>query len=284
MLSLSSYTHETAPTEFVEVDGIRYAHRRFGKQAQVPILFLSYLSSNMDGWDPIVTNGLAVDNEIILFDSAGVGASGGKCPSTVAGMAKNCAAFCGALGLSNVDIVGFSLGGMIAQQLAHDHPKLVKRLILLGTGPRGGENMTFANLRPEEQEADPIAFLLAALFTPSESSQKAGREHVERLALRTQDRDLPVSSDTTKAQIEALKEWGRVPDTGRYAMLKDIPHPTLIAHGNKDIVVSSINALILAQQLPNGQLIVYPDSSHAAHYQHAGLFLKHVRLFLSERS
>jgi len=284
MKTLSNYTHETAPTEFVEAEGIRYAYRRFGKQGQVPMLFLSYLSSNMDGWDPIVTNGLAEDNEIVLFDNAGVGASGGKCPSTVAGMASNCAAFCRVLGLSRVDVVGFSLGGMIAQQLTHDNPQLVRSLILLGTGPRGGEGMEFTDLAPEEQVADPIAFLLAALFAPSESSQKAGRAHVGRLALRTENRDLDVSAGTTAAQIEALKEWGAVPATGRYAMLKDIPHPGFVVHGNKDIVVAPINALILAEHLPNAQLIVYPDSSHGAQYQHADRFLKHVRLFLNEKS
>ncbi len=283
MQSLSSYTHETVPTEFVEAQGIRYAYRRFGKQGQVPLLFLAYLNSNMDGWDPIVTNGLAEDNEVILFDNAGVGASGGQCPTTVPAMAQNCAAFCVALGLSSIDVVGFSLGGMIAQQLAHDHPQLVMRLILLGTGPRGGEGMEFNDLAPEESVADPIAFLLAALFTPSQASQSAGHAHVERLGSRTRDRDLPVADVTSAAQVEALKEWGKVPATGRYEMLRNIPHPTLIVHGNQDIVVQPINGLILAQHLPNAQLMVYTDSSHAAHYQHADLFLKHARIFLSGR-
>jgi pimeloyl-ACP methyl ester carboxylesterase len=284
MQSSSNYTHETAPTEFVEVQGIRYAYRRFGKQGQSRLLLLGYLSSNMDAWDPNVTNGLAENNEIILFDNAGVGASGGTCRSTVAEMAKVCAAFCGALGLTNLDIVGHSLGGMIAQQLAQDYPELVRGLILLGTGPRGGEGMSFTNIRPEEQKADPIAFLLAAFFAPTESSQSAGRAHVARLALRTQDRDLPVSAGATQTQIEALKEWGAVPSTGRYAMLGNIPQPTLIIHGNKDIVVGPINALILAEQLPNAQMIVYPDSSHGAQDQHADRFLKHAGLFLAEQS
>ncbi len=283
MNSLNGYNHVTVPTDFVEAEGIRYAYRRFGKQGQKTLLLLGYLSSNMDAWDPTVTNGLAENNEIILFDNAGVGASGGTCRSTVAEMAKDCAAFCSALGLTNLHIVGHSLGGMIAQQLAQDYPQLVRGLILLGTGPRGGEGMSFTNIRPEEQEADPIAFLLAAFFAPTESSQSAGRAHVARLALRMQDRDLPVSASTTRTQIEALKEWGAVPSTGRYATLRNIPNPTLIVHGNKDIVVGPINALILAQQLPNAQLVVYPDSSHGAQDQHAHRFLKHVGLFLGEQ-
>jgi pimeloyl-ACP methyl ester carboxylesterase len=283
MNSLNSYNHATVPTEFVEAEGIRYAYRRFGKQGQKTLLLLGYLSSNMDAWDPTVTNGLAENNEIILFDNAGVGASGGTCRSTVAEMAKDCAAFCSALGLTHLHILGHSLGGMIAQQLAQDYPELVRGLILLGTGPRGGEGMSFTNIRPEEQEADPIAFLLAAFFAPTESSQCAGRAHVARLALRTQDRDFPASASTTRTQIDALQEWGAVPSTGRYAMLRNIPHPTLIIHGNKDIVVEPINALILAEQLPNAQLIVYPDASHGAQDQHAHRFLKHVGLFLAEQ-
>ena len=154
-------------------------------------------------------------------------------------------------------------------------------MILLGTGPRGGEGMTFTELSPEEQ-ADPVAFLLGAFFSPSKASQTAGREYMKRLEFRNQDRDLPVSRNSAVAQLAAIREWGTIPSTGRYATLKKITHPTLIVHGNKDIVVAPINALLLAEHLPNAQLIVYADSSHGAHYQHARLFLEHVKLFLSE--
>jgi pimeloyl-ACP methyl ester carboxylesterase len=124
------YTHETAPTQFVEADGIRYAFRRFGKAGTVPLLFLGYFNSNLDAWDPAVTNSLAADHEVILFDNAGVGASGGETPYTVAEMMPHCVALLCALGLKSILVVGFSLGGMIAQQLALDHPDLVQRLIL----------------------------------------------------------------------------------------------------------------------------------------------------------
>lgn len=280
---MSNYTHETVPTKFVEAEGMRYAYRRFGKAGKVPLLFLEYFNSNMDGWDPAVTNSLAANLEIILFDNAGVGGSGGETPYTVVEMMQHCIAFCRAVGLNAIHIVGFSLGGMIAQQLALERPDLVGRLILLGTGPRGGEGMTFTELSPEEQ-ADPIAFLLGAFFSPSEASQAAGREYVKRLGSRKRDRDLPVSSNSAVAQLAAIREWGTIPSTGRYDTLKNITHPTLIVHGNKDIVVAPVNALILAEHLPNAQLIVYPDSSHGAHYQHARTFLQHVNLFLSEES
>jgi pimeloyl-ACP methyl ester carboxylesterase len=278
---MSNLTHQTVPTQFVESNSIRYAYRRFGKPAGTPLLFLEYFNSNMDGWDPAVTNRLAADHEVILFDNAGVGASGGETPSTVVEMTEDCVAFCGALGLKAIHVVGFSLGGMIAQELALEQPQLVQRLILLGTGPRGGEGMTFTELSAEEQ-ADPVAFLLGAFFSPSETSQSAGREYMKRLDSRTNDRDLPVSRNSAEAQLAAIREWGTIPATGRYSTLRNITHQTLIVHGNHDIVVAPINALILAEHLPNAQLIVYSDSNHGAYSQHAKLFLEHVKLFLSE--
>jgi pimeloyl-ACP methyl ester carboxylesterase len=274
------HTHETAPTQFVEADGIRFAYRRFGKPGTIPLLLLGYYNSNMDGWDPDVTNNLAADHEVILFDNAGVGASGGKTPHIVAEMTKHCFAFCRALGLKQIHVVGFSLGGMIGQQLALEHPQLVGRLILLGTGPRGGEDMTFTELSPEEQ-ADPVAFLLGAFFSPSEASQAAGREYIKRLESRKNDRDFPVSRDSAVGQLDAIREWGTIPPTERYATLKSITQPTLVVHGNKDIVVIPINAFILAEHLPNAQLIMYPDSNHAAYSQFAENFLENARLFLS---
>lgn len=277
---MSNYTHETVPTQFIEAERVRYAYRRFGRAGTVPLLFLGYFNSNMDAWDPAVTNSLAADHEVILFDNAGVGASGGETPHSVTETTRHCVGFCRALGLKRIHVVGFSLGGMIAQQLAAEHPDLVQRLILLGTGPRGGESLTFTELSAEEQK-DPVAFLLGAFFSPSLASQAAGREYIKRLEYRRQDRDLPVARNSAEAQLAAIREWGTIPASGRYASLQKITQPTLIVHGNKDVVVGPINALILAEQLPNAQLIVYPDSSHGAQYQHATTFLQHVKLFLN---
>ena len=238
-------THETVPTTFVEARGIRYAYRRFGRAGAAPLLCLGYFNSNMDGWDPLVMNALAFDHEVILFDYPGVGASEGTTPPTVSSsqttllpsaVRSNCTQF--TLWVS-------PLGGIIAQQLALGHPNLVKRLILLGAGPRGGENMTFTELSAEEQ-TDPVAFLLSAFFTPSEESQKAGRVYMKRLESRREDRDLPVSREAAIAELAAIKEWGMIPATDRYATLNH-PAPTLIVHGNKDIVVTPINAFILAE-------------------------------------
>jgi pimeloyl-ACP methyl ester carboxylesterase len=277
---MSSYSHETAPTRFVETEGVRFAYRRFGKSGSLSLLFLQYVNANLDDWDPLVTNGLALDHDVILFDNAGVGSSGGDTPNTVLEMARQVVAFCRALGLKEIDAVGFSLGGMIVQQLAHDHPEMLRRIILLGTGPRGGEGMTFTELSAEEK-ADPVRFLFDAFFAPTETSQTAGKAFLERLQWRRDDRDLSVSKKSAEGQLNAIREWGTIPSSNRYAMLEKIKQKTLIIHGNKDIVVQPINALILAERLPEAQLVVYPDSSHGAQYQHAGLFLKQANLFFN---
>jgi pimeloyl-ACP methyl ester carboxylesterase len=277
---MSSDTHENARTQFVQVGDVRLAYRRFGWRGGLPLLFLNYFAANMDDWDPKVTNGFAAERDVILFDNAGVGSSSGETPSTVAAMTKDCVDFCRALDLRNIDVVGFSLGGMIAQQLAFESPDIVRRMILMGTGPRGGEGMTFSELSPEEL-ADPVALLMSALFTPSEASKAAGRAYIERLKLRVADRDAPVSMKAAGVQLEALREWGAIPSTNRYAMLARIHQRTLIVHGSKDIVVIPINAFLRAQHLPNAQLVMYPDASHRAQSQHAEVFLEHARLFLN---
>jgi pimeloyl-ACP methyl ester carboxylesterase len=270
----------TVPTRFVEADGVRFAYRRWGEPGGTPLVFLQYFSANLDDWDPQVTDGLAADHDVILFDNTGVASSGGETPGTVSAMTRDAVSFCDALELRRVNVVGFSLGGMIAQQLALDYPDRVDRIVLLGTGPRGGEGMTFTELSAEER-ADPEQFLLSAFFSPTDASQAAGWAYLKRLAARTTDRDRPVSQGTAEAQLGAIREWGAVPSSDRYATLKRIDHPTLIVHGNKDIVVRPINAFILAEYLPDAQLIMYPDASHGAQYQHAEVFLKHAKLFLS---
>jgi pimeloyl-ACP methyl ester carboxylesterase len=279
-IRLTSETSLVVPTQYVETKGIRFAYRRWGKPNDVPLVFLNYFSGNLDDWDPKVSDGLAAEYEVILFDNAGVASSAGQTPGTVAEMTGDALTFCDTLGLKKFNIVGFSLGGMIAQQMALDHPDRVNRIILLGTGPRGGEGMTFTELSADEQ-ADPEQFLLGAFFSPSDASQAAGRAYLKRLAARTTDRDRPVSPKTAEAQLRAIREWGAVPSRDRYASLLKIKQPTLILHGTKDIVVQPINAFILSQHLPNAQLIMYSDSSHGAQYQHADLFLQHAKLFLS---
>jgi pimeloyl-ACP methyl ester carboxylesterase len=277
---MTEHTHQIAPTEFVQAGDSEVAYRRFGKRGTPPLLLLNYFAANMDDWDPKITNGFATVREVIIFDYPGVGLSSGATPSTVAAMTKDLVAFCRALGLSHCDVVGFSLGGMIAQQLASEYPDMVRRIILLGTGPRGGEGMTFTELSVDELN-DPESLLMFAFFTPSDAGNAAGRSYIERLKLRTTDRDEPVSRQAAIAQLESIREWGAIPSENRFAMLSRIHQPTLVVHGNKDVVVMPINAFLLATHLPNAELIMYPDASHGAQSQHAETFLEHTRPFLN---
>ena len=277
---MPQHLHETAPTEFVQAGDVRVAYRRFGRRGALPLLLLNYFAANIDDWDPKITNGLAAQRDVIIFDYAGIGRSTGATPSTVAAMTKDFVGFCRALDLSSFDIFGFSLGGMIAQQLAFEYPNMPRRIMLLGTGPRGGEGMTFTELAVDELD-DPVKLLMNAFFTPSDASRAAGHAYLERLKLRVTDRDEPVSRQAATAQLEAIREWGAIPSQNRFAMLDQIRQPTLIVHGNKDVVVMPINAFLLAEHLPNAQLTIYPDASHGAQSQHAEVFLEHARLFLN---
>jgi pimeloyl-ACP methyl ester carboxylesterase len=276
---MPSYMHETAPTQFVQTGNVEFAYRRLGPRGATPLLLCNYFAAHMDDWDPKVTNGFAAEHDVILFDYPGIGRSSGETPSTVAALTKHCVTFCRAMGLTQFDIVGFSLGGMIAQQLGAEYPDLLRRIILLGTGPRGGEGMVFDDLSVDELN-DTQALVMKAFFTQSEASQASGRAYMERLKSRSTDRDTPVSKQSALAELAAIREWGVIPASGRFAMLSKIRHPTLIVHGNKDVVVMPINAFLLVEHLPNAQMIMYPEASHGAQSQHAEVFLQHVKLFL----
>jgi pimeloyl-ACP methyl ester carboxylesterase len=228
------HTHNTAPTQFVEADGIRFAYRRFGNPIGTPIVLLQHFMGNLDNYDPAITDHLATDREVILTDIAGVGLSTGCAPQTVAEMARDAASLIDALGLEHVDLFGFSMGGFVAQQLTVSRPELVRRLILVGTGPRGGEG-------------------------------------VGQLA--------PVSQATVAAHRAAAAEWG----AGSFDYLEAIPHPTLIVNGNNDIVVATVNSYVLQQNLPNAELILFPDSNHGSHFQFAEQFNRFLSDFVDLR-
>lgn len=262
---------------------MRYAYRRFGKAGGVPLIFLQHFRGTMDNWDPAVTNGLAEAHEVILFDNAGVGLSRGATPDSVEAMAAHVVAFVKALGLAKVDVLGFSLGGFVAQQAASDRPDLFRRVILAGTGPRGGSGMK--GFTPEVAEAathmpaggDDLLFLF---FQPTETSQAAGRAFLGRLMARKLDRDPASTAETMKAQIAAISAWGATPNNG-YAALRAIKQPVLVVNGSDDRMVPTINSFILEQHLPNAQLIVYPDAGHGSQFQYPELFVAHASRFLA---
>jgi pimeloyl-ACP methyl ester carboxylesterase len=278
------HTHQTARTQFVEANGIRFAYRRFGKSGGVPLVFNQHFTGTMDHWDPAVTDGFAKDREVILFNNAGVSSSSGEVPTSIEGMAANASAFMGALGLSKVDVLGFSIGGFVAQEIAGQAPGLVRKLVLVGTGPRGGEGM--ANLTPEAQQIfgasydEPDHLWLAVHFTRSEASQAAGRDFLQRFRLRKENRDPEVNEQVAPAQLEALGKWG-IRFKGSYGYLNSIRQPTLVVNGGNDVIIYAVNSFILQQHLPNAQLILYPDANHGSQYQYPELFVRHVSMFLS---
>lgn len=282
---MSDNSHETAPTRFIEAGGIRYAYRRFGAAAGVPLVFLQHFRGTMDNWDPAITNGLARARPIVLFDNAGIARSGGETPDSVAEMAGHAAAVVGALGLQQVDLLSFSLGGMVAQQLALDRPELVRRMLLVGTGPEGGEGM--AEFSPEvksifaRRNANPAEALLALFFAPTETSQAAGRTFLHRLGARKDDREPPSNEQVMRAQLAALSAWGTLKGE-RYARLRAIRQPVLVVNGHNDIMIPTVNSFILSQRLPKAQLIIYPDSGHGSHFQYPELFVEHATRFLDE--
>jgi pimeloyl-ACP methyl ester carboxylesterase len=281
---MTQHSHQTAPTQFVEANGTRFAYRRFGNATGVPLVFNQHFTGTMDHWDPAVTDGLAATREVILFNNAGVSSSSGEVPTTFEKMGANAVAFIKALGLTKVDVLGFSIGGFVAQEIALQAPDLVKRLVLVGTGPRGGENM--ATLTPEAQSIfgaaydDPDHLWLHVHFTNSEKSQAAGREFLKRFRLRSENRDPEVNGKVAPAQIEAIGKWG-APQEKPFEYLKSIRRPTLIVNGGNDVIIYSVNSFILQQHLPNAQLILYPDANHGSQYQYPELFVRHVSMFLS---
>ena len=278
-----SNTHNTAPTRYAEANGVRYAYREFGSGDRLPLVCLQHFRGGLDNWDPLVTDGLARGGPVILVNYAGTASSGGEPAETIEAMAKHMVAFVEALGLQKIDLFGFSTGGFVAQQIVLDRPDLIRRLILAGTGPEGGEGMvgypdlaTFHATRETPIEED----FLYLFFSPTESSQAAGRDFWARRHQRI-ERDPPSSMAAMAAQAAAINAWGAVPASGRYARLQDIKLPILVVNGKTDIMVPTINSYTLQQHLPNAELIIYPDSGHGAIFQFPDAFVRHATLFLA---
>jgi pimeloyl-ACP methyl ester carboxylesterase len=282
-LNYSGHTHKSAPTRFAQAGGSRFAYRRFGNPIGTPVVVLQHFMGNLDNYDPAVTDALARGREVILTDNAGVGLSTGAAPETVAGMARDAASLIDTLGLEHVDLFGHSMGGYVAQQIAVDRPDLVRRLILVGTGPRGGDGMgeLASDVAPLFGKVyDPQDLMwLPILFSPSEASQAAGRRFLARIRARTEDRDVPVSEVTVAAHSAAAREWGGAAPEG-FDYLKGIRQPALVVNGSNDIVVPTVNSYILQQNLPDAELILFPDSNHGSHFQFTELFNRYVADFL----
>jgi len=241
-------TLETAPTRYVEGHGIRFAYRRLGPATGTPLVLLQHFSGNIDGWDPAVVNALAADRPVIAFDNAGVGRSTGQTPDNVAAMARDAVAFINLLGLSEVDLLGFSLGGCVAQQIAAEHARLVRKLILVGTAPKGGEEHLLAVLQQAFSQTDAPDPRLPLFFTNSSASRSSGLAFLKRTKVRKDDRDTDNGSAVTDAQAKALITWCATPDPG-HAILRAIHQPTLVVSGSHDTMLPANNAYAMFKEL-----------------------------------
>src|SRR3954465_14240801 len=274
----------TAENLSVEVGDVSFAYRRFGnaQTGAPPLVMLQHFRGNLDNWDPALVDRLAQDREVILVDNRGVGASTGVVPEDVTSMARDALAFIDAPGLSQIDLLGFSLGGFVAQELVLLRPRLVRRLVLAGTAPQGGPGLhrwsdeVYALATADEPGAE---HLLGLFFSRSEESRAKGMESIGRLFQREVDRDEPTDLATRDAQLAAITAWG-IPDESKLDRLTGVTQPTRGPNGDNDTMMHTKNSHLLAEHLPNAQLRIYPDAGHGFLNQYPEQFADEVRAFL----
>ena len=276
----SNPTWKDAPTHTIDAGGVEFAYRRLGPGTGVPVVFLTHLAAVLDNWDPRVVDGIAAKRRVITFDNRGVGASTGSTPTTIEDMARDAICFIRALGLDQVDLFGFSMGGMIAQVIAQQEPQLVRKMIIAGTGPAGGEGIervtriSYVDIaRGLLTRQDPKQFLF---FTRTQNGRRAGKEFLARLQERTNDRDMAISVRSFRAQLKAINRWGGRPP----ADLSSIHQPTLVMNGESDRMVPTKNTVDLDRRLPNSQVVIYPDAGHGGVFQFHANFVKRALEFL----
>jgi pimeloyl-ACP methyl ester carboxylesterase len=279
-------TWATAPTHILNAGGVRFAYRQLGPSTGVPVVFLTHLAAVLDNWDPRVVDGIAAKHRVIAFDNRGVGASSGSTPTTIEGMASDAVTFIRALGFDQVDLFGFSMGGMIAQVIAQQQPELVRRMIIAGTGPAGGEGIDkvtrisyvdIARGLLTRQDAKQFLF-----FTRTPNGRAAGKAFLARLQERTNDRDKAISVRSFRAQLKAIHRWGRQTP----ADLSSIRRPVLVLNGESDRMVPTSNTVDLDRRLPDSELVIYPDAGHGGVFQFHEDVVKRAVAFLGagERS
>lgn len=273
--------YRNAPTQSISVDGTRFFYRELGIGSGTPVILLNHLGANLDNWDPRMVDGIAGMRRVVAFDNRGVGASEGKTPNSVEGMAKDSVSFVRALGLDQVDLLGFSLGGFVSQVIAELEPALVRKIIVAGSGPAGGEgivNVTkLAYLETFKALAtfrDPKELLF---FTRTAHGKSEAKAFVKRLKERTTDRDKAVSVHTLRSQLRAIRAWG----LAQPGDLSRIQHPVLVANGEDDRMVPTSNSYDLAYRLPNASLRIYPDAGHGGIFQAHERFVPEALEFLA---
>lgn len=277
----TEHTSATTATRYLEVSGTRFAYRELGNPAGVPLVLLHHFTATIDDWDPRVLDGIAAQRRVVVFDNRGVGGTQGRVPTTVKAMADDAVAFIHALGLTEVDLLGFSLGGFIAQVVATQEPALVRRLILTGTGPAGFQGVGQFNRRlvtdtlegvARRQDPKPLLF-----FTRTRNGRAAARAYMARIAERRDDRVPATTLRAAAAQLLAIKRWGSQPPMD----LSAVTVPVLVANGEDDRMLATRGSIDLAHRLPDAQLVLYPDAGHGGVFQHHDRFVPTVLDFLA---
>ncbi len=279
----SSVTWKTAPTQTISANGISFAYREMGQNnGGTPVVFLVHLAAVLDNWDPRIMDGIAAKRHVIAFDNRGVGASTGSPSNSIEQMADDAITFIQAKGLDQVDLLGFSMGGMIAQEMVLKQPQLIRKMILAGTGPAGGEGIStvagVANydiLRGLLTGQDPKQYLF---FTRTPNGIEAGKAFLARLNERTDNRDTEIRVAAYIAQLQALNAWGQK----KPADLSVIKQPVLVVNGDQDRMVPTTNTHDLARRLPRSTKIIYPDAGHGGIFQFHTDFVPSALAFLAQ--
>jgi pimeloyl-ACP methyl ester carboxylesterase len=274
-------SYAQAPTRTITVGDTTYAYRELGTRGGIPVVFFVHLAATLDNWDPRIVDPIAANRHVIAFDQRGVGASTGVVASTLEEAADHAYEFIRALGFDTIDIFSFSMGGMIAQDLIVKHPDLVRRLVLTGTGPRGGKDMdkvvgpTYWDIvRATLTRSDPKEFLF---FNRDAAGKAAGKAFIARLEERTDDRDEPITITALRTQLKAIQAFGRSAPSD----LSVLPQSTLIANGDHDRMVPSVLSEDLHRRIPGSELIMYPNSAHGAIFQFHEEFAPVAAAFLA---
>jgi pimeloyl-ACP methyl ester carboxylesterase len=276
--------YDATPTQYIESNGTKFAFRRFGKESDVPLILLTHFRASMDNWDPELLDELGKERTLIAFDNKGVASTNGQTQDTYGEMADGAAQFIEALGYATVDVLGFSIGGHISQELLFRHGSLVRKAILAATMPQGGKGLTKSSPEVAALASKPVVELtdfLTLFFDQSPSSQKLGRAYIERRQVRSLDVEPATSAQTMEAQGRARLAWARMEEAQGLANLRQVTQPVLVSNGSNDVMLGTAQSFTLYQNLPNAQLILYPDSGHGFLFQYPELVAEHIRIFLN---
>jgi pimeloyl-ACP methyl ester carboxylesterase len=275
------YSYVDAPNVFIQhQNGKRYAYREVGEKKGIPILLLTHLSANLDNWDPVIIDGLAENRWVIAFDNMGVGLSDGKVPDSISDMADDAIRFINLLGFSKIDVIAMSMGGMVAQDLVLKKPELVRKLVLVGTGPRGGKGISkVASITNLDLARALLTFKdvkTYLFFPPTKVGKEKAKEFLKRIKRRKKDRDKPISLKAYRTQLKAISKWGNdKPDD-----LSHISQPTLIINGDHDRMVPTEHSYDLANRIADSQLKIVEDAGHGSLFQYPNEFVETVLPFL----